>query len=289
MITRFIPIMFVVLWASGFIGAGLSMPYAEPFTLMAIRFCIAAAIMTLWALASKSLWPKGVEFFHAALIGSLIHGIYLSALFWAVNHGLPAGMSGLVSGLQPMMIMVIAALLLKERATPAQWAGLLIGFSGVVMVIWPKFSISGGVDPQSLGVAFFGVVAISIGTVWQKKFGAAGDLKAGTAVQYIAAAFITGIAAFAFETRIIEWTPQLIFALAWLTLAISIGAILALMVMLREGAIAKVASLFYLVPGTAAIMAYLIFGETLNLIQIIGMIITTLGVALTTRRKVTSA
>lgn len=281
---RFFPVMFVLLWATGFIGAGLSMPYAEPFTFMAMRFLIAAAIMTVWALASHSVWPKGRVLLHAAIAGSLIHGVYLSALFWAVHHGLPAGMSGLVAGLQPMLTTLIAAAILGEKASGRQWLGLLVGFCGVAMVVWPKFSAGSGVDPESLAVALVAVVAISTGTVWQKRFGTAGDLKAGTAVQYIAAAALTLIGAFVFETRVVVWSPQLIFALVWLTLAISIGAILALLVMIREGAMSSVASLFYLVPGTAAVMAWLIFGETLSLVQIAGMAVTTLGVALTTRR-----
>ncbi|MHC5231818.1 DMT family transporter [Brucella sp. LJL56] len=285
MAARFFPIMFVLLWATGFIGAGLAMPYAEPFTFMAVRFSIAAVIMTLWALASKAVWPKGPVLVHAAIAGCLIHGAYLSALFWAVHHGLPAGMSGLVAGLQPMLTTLIAAMLLGERASGRQWAGLLIGFLGVAMVVWPKFSAGSGVDPKSLAAAFFAVLAISTGTVWQKRFGTTGDLKTGTAVQYIAAAALTALCAFAFETRVMIWSPQLIFALVWLTLAISIGAILALLVMIREGAMSKVASLFYLVPGTAAIMAYLIFDETLGPIQISGMGITTLGVALTTIKR----
>ncbi|KAB2698445.1 DMT family transporter [Brucella haematophila] len=285
MAARFFPIMFVLLWATGFIGAGLSMPYAEPFTFMAVRFSIAAVIMTLWALASRAAWPKGATLVHAAIAGCLIHGAYLSALFWAVHHGLPAGMSGLVAGLQPMLTTLIAAMLLGERASGRQWAGLLIGFLGVAMVVWPKFSAGSGVDPKSLAAAFFAVLAISTGTVWQKRFGTTGDLKTGTAVQYIAAAALTALCAFSFETRVIIWSPQLIFALVWLTLAISIGAILALLVMIREGAMSKVASLFYLVPGAAAIMAYLIFGETLGPIQIAGMVVTTLGVALTTMKR----
>ncbi len=285
MAARFFPIMFVLLWATGFIGAGLSMPYAEPFTFMAVRFSIAAVIMTLWALASRATWPKGATLVHAAIAGCLIHGAYLSALFWAVHHGLPAGMSGLVAGLQPMLTTLIAAMLLGERASGRQWAGLLIGFFGVAMVVWPKFSAGSGVDPKSLAAAFFAVLAISTGTVWQKRFGTTGDLKTGTAVQYIAAAALTALCAFSFETRVMIWSPQLIFALVWLTLAISIGAILALLVMICEGAMSKVASLFYLVPGTAAIMAYLIFGETLGPIQIAGMVVTTLGVALTTMKR----
>ncbi|MFC4626560.1 DMT family transporter [Daeguia caeni] len=283
---RYYPIMFVLLWATGFIGAGLSMPYAEPLTFMAMRFAIAAVIMVLWSLWSRSIWPKGWALVNAAIAGCLIHGIYLSTMFWAVHRGLPAGMAGLVSGLQPMITMIMAALVLGERASGRQWFGLVVGFGGVAMVVWPKFSASGGgVDPQTMTACFCAVLAISLGTVWQKRFGSAGDLRSGTAVQYIAAGILCTVLAFLLETREVEWTPDLIIALVWLTLALSIGAILALLVLIREGAIAKVASLFYLVPGTAAILAYFVFGETLNLVQIIGMVVTTFGVAMATARR----
>lgn len=283
---KYFPIMFVLLWATGFIGAGLSMPYAEPFTFMMVRFFIAAIILASWAVLSRSAWPKGTAIVNAAITGCLIHGIYLSALFWAVHRGLPAGMSGLVAGLQPMITTLIAAILLKERTKPQQIVGLLVGFAGVAMVVWPKFSFdSQGVNPVTLSAALCAVLAISLGTVWQKRFGAKMDLKTGTAVQYFAAAILTGLASLLFETRHIILSPQLIFAFVWLVLVLSIGAIMALMVMIREGAVSKVSSLFYLVPGTAAIMAYLLFGETLSAIQIAGMVVATLGVALTNVKR----
>ncbi|MBK3745780.1 DMT family transporter [Paraburkholderia aspalathi] len=286
MAVRYFPILFVLLWATGFIGAGLAMPYAEPFTFMTVRFFIAAAILGIWALLSRATWPTKAALLHAMIAGCLIHGIYLSAIFWAVHQGLPAGMSGLVAGLQPMMITVIAALLLRERPRAQQILGLVIGFIGVAMVVWPKFSLNTeGTNPVTLMAAFIGVLAISLGTVWQKRFGGAIDLKTGTTVQYLAAGALTGIAALLFETQQIIFSPQLIFAMVWLVLVLSIGAILALLVMIREGAVSKVASLFYLVPGAAAIMAYFLFGETLSLIQIGGMLVTTLGVALTTFKR----
>lgn len=282
MAARFFPILFVFLWATGFIGAGLSMPYAEPFSFMAVRFFIAAFILGSWALLTNSIWPKGQVFFHSIIIGCLIHGIYLSAVFWAVHQGLPAGMTGLVAGLQPMITAIMAAFILKERVHPKQMLGLVIGFIGVGFVVWPKFSLNNaGVNPVTLGAALVAVLSISLGTVWQKRFGTKTDLKAGTTVQYIGAACLTAIAAYFFETGEFTVSPQLIFAMIWLVFAISVGAILALMVMIKEGAVSKVASLFYLVPASAAIMAYLFFGEKLDMLQIVGMAITTLGVALT--------
>lgn len=289
MAVRFFPILFVFLWATGFIGAGLSMPYAEPFSFMTVRFLLAASILGCWALLTKSVWPKGKTFLHSIITGCLIHGGYLSGVFWAVHQGLPAGMSGLVAGLQPMITAIMAALILGERVHPKQMAGLLIGFIGVSLVIWPKFSFdNAGVNPVTLGAALFAVLSISLGTVWQKRFGSKTDLKAGTTVQYIGAGIITAIAAYFFETGAFILSPQLVFAMTWLVLAISVGAILALMVMIKEGAVSKVASLFYLVPATAAIMAYFLFGESLEGLQIAGMVVTTIGVALTVMGKKTA-
>lgn len=286
MLVRLFPVIFVFLWATGFIGAGLSMPYAEPFSFMTVRFLLAGLIFAVWALASGVIWPRRKAFLQAGVTGLLIHAIYLSAIFWAVRHGLPAGIVGLVSGLQPMVTLVIAAIFLRERIKQQQILGLVAGFIGVAMVISPKLSAgSDAIDPVTLIAAFIGVLSISSGTVWQKRFGSAMDLKAGTAIQYLAAGLFTLVCAMLFETGTFTLTPELIIALVWLTVAISVGAVLALMIMIREGALSKVSSLFYLVPAAAAIMAYLLFGETLNMLQIAGMLITTIGVALTSIQR----
>ncbi|MFK4824787.1 DMT family transporter [Paenochrobactrum sp. BZR 588] len=286
MLVRLFPVLFVFLWATGFIGAGLSMPYAEPFSFMTMRFLFAGLIFTVWALATGVVWPRRKAFMQAGVTGLLIHAIYLSAIFWAVRHGLPAGIVGLVSGLQPMVTLLIAAMFLGERIKQQQILGLLAGFIGVAMVISPKLAAgSDAIDPVTLIAAFIGVVSISSGTVWQKRYGSAMDLKAGTAIQYLAAGLFTLVCAILFETGTIVWARELIFALIWLTVAISVGAVLALMVMIREGALSKVSSLFYLVPAAAAIMAYILFGETLNMLQIAGMLVTTIGVALTSMKR----
>ncbi|MBB6260898.1 drug/metabolite transporter (DMT)-like permease [Paenochrobactrum gallinarii] len=282
MLVRLFPVFFVFLWATGFIGAGLAMPYAEPFSFMTVRFIFAGLIFGIWALSSGVVWPRRKAFVQAGITGLLIHAIYLSAIFWAVRHGLPAGIVGLVSGLQPMITLLIAAIFLGERIKQQQVLGLVAGFIGVAMVISPKLSAgSDAIDPVTLLAALIGVLAISSGTVWQKRFGSAMDLKAGTAIQYLAAGMFTLICAVLFETGRFQLTSELIIALVWLTIVISVGAVLALMVMIREGALSKVSSLFYLVPAAAAIMAYVLFGETLNLLQIAGMLVTTIGVALT--------
>jgi len=280
---RYFPALFVLLWATGFIGAGYAMPYAEPFGFMTVRFFLAAAILGVWAIASGSRWPSPRGAFHAAIAGCLIHGIYLSGVFWAVHRGLPAGMSALVVGLQPLITTLIAGATLGEKIERRHRAGLAIGFIGVVMVLWPKFSLdTGGINAVTVGVVFLAVLAISTGTVWQKRFVGQVDLKTGTTVQYLAAGVLTAILSLFFENHQVIWSPWLLFAMGWLVLVLSIGAVLLLMVLIREGAVSKVASLFYLVPGTTALMAYFLFGETLNLVQFVGMVITTFGVALAT-------
>jgi len=283
---KYFPALFVFLWATGFIGAGLAMPYAEPFWFMTARFFIAAIILAIWALATGARWPDKRGLVNAAIVGCLIHGIYLSGVFWAVRHGLPAGMTALVSGLQPLITTLIAALFLRETVLPRQWLGLLIGFCGVALVVAPKFSLSsGGINPATLSAALAAVMAISIGTVWQKRFAVKIDLRTGTTVQYIAAGILTGLLSLTFETQTVIWSPELLFAMLWLVVVLSIGAILLLLILIGQGEVSKVASFFYLVPGTAAIMAYLLFGETLTLVQIAGMVLTTFGVALATLQK----
>jgi drug/metabolite transporter (DMT)-like permease len=200
-------------------------------------------------------------------------------------------MSALVVGLQPLITALIAGLVLGETIQPRHWAGLAVGCIGVAMVLWPKLVISsGGITPATVSAAIFSVIAISIGTVWQKRFAGNIDLKAGTTLQYLGAAVLTGICSLFLETHIIIWSGELVFAMFWLVFVLSIGAVLLLMLLIKQGAVSKVASLFYLVPGVTALMAYALFGETLTPFQLVGMVIASLGVALSTgQRRVASS
>ncbi|MGH7006363.1 MAG: DMT family transporter, partial [Alphaproteobacteria bacterium] len=223
---------------------------------------------------------------HAIIAGCLIHGAYLGAVFWAIHHGLPAGMSALVVGLQPLITALIAGVTLGEKIRQRQWIGLAVGFAGVAMVLWPKLSISaGGITPATVGASIFSVLAISAGTVWQKRFVGAIDLKAGTALQYLGAMVLMLVMTLFLESHVIHWSGELVFAMLWLVFVLSIGAVLLLMILINQGAVSKVASLFYLVPGVTALMAYILFGETLTLFQLVGMGIATLGVALSTGQR----
>lgn len=287
---RLIPATFVLLWATGFIGARYAMPWAEPFTFLAIRFVLAVVILgvVILVLGSKRLTPRAA--LHAVLIGMLLHGVYLGGVFWAIHQGLPAGLSALIAGLQPLVTAVLAGALLGEEIRPRHWVGLGIGFVGVVTVLSPKLgAIGGGVTWQTLTASLIAMAGISAGTIWQKRVGTTGDLVTGTFWQYVGAAMLMMLASVLFETRQVTVNGELIFALAWLVFVLSIGAIFLLMVMIRDGAMSKVASLFYLVPAVTAVIAWVLFGEELSLVQLIGMAIATLGVGLATAQPGTRA
>lgn len=280
---RFIPSLFVVLWATGFIGARYAMPWAEPFTFLGARFVIAAVIFAFLAVVLHARRLPARTACHAMGAGVLMHGVYLGGTFWAVRHGMPAGLSALVAGLQPLVTAVMAGQLLGEKIQPRHWLGLGIGLAGVILVLWPKFGVAGsGITPATLGASICAVLAISAGTIWQKRHGSGGDLVTGTFWQYVGGAAVAVPIALLFETRTVVLNGELVFAMTWLVLVLSVGAIFLLMILIRDGEMSKVGSLFYLVPAVTALMAWALFGETLTPVQIIGMAITTLGVGLAT-------
>lgn len=282
---RFIPASFVVLWATGFIGARYAMPWAEPFTFLAARFVIAALLLAGLMLVLGSKRATRAEALHATVAGILMHGVYLGAVFWAIHRGMPAGLSALIVGLQPLITAVLAGKFLGEAILPRHWAGLAVGLIGVVIVLWPKLgALGGGVTPETLVASLVSVLGMSAGTIWQKRYASGGDLVAATMWQYIGGGALMILASLAFETRTVIINGELIFAMAWLVLVLSIGAIFLLMVMIRDGEMSKVASLFYLVPAVTAVIAWALFGEQLSLVQIVGMAIATLGVGLATAR-----
>ncbi|MDH4987945.1 EamA family transporter [Aminobacter anthyllidis] len=287
---RLIPATFVLLWATGFIGARYAMPWAEPFTFLAVRFVLAFLLLGAVMLALGSARLPRRAALHAVLIGMLLHGVYLGGVFWAIHQGLPAGLSALIAGLQPLVTAVLAGKLLGEEIKPRHWVGLAVGFVGVVIVLSPKLgALGGGVTWQTLTASVIAMAGISAGTIWQKRVGTTGDLVTGTFWQYVGAAILTTVASMIFEKQQMTVNGELIFAMAWLVFVLSIGAIFLLMVMIRDGAMSKVASLFYLVPSVTAVIAWALFGEQLSAIQLVGMVIATLGVGLATAQPGTRA
>lgn len=275
----FFPALFVLLWSTGFIGARYAMPLVEPFTFLSMRYALALAILLPMILLGGAAWPDRRTGLHAAIAGSLIHGAYLGGVFLAIRLGLPAGIAALVVGLQPLTTALLASRVLCEHITPRHWVGLGLGLLGVGLVILPQLGSDPAFGWTTLTPVFVAMLAISVGTIWQKRFVGGVDLRTGTFHQYLGALVPSLAIAFVFEDHGVQWTGELVFALFWLTVVLSIGAIFLLLFLIREGAVSKVASLMYLTPGVTAIMAFGLFGETLSPVQLAGLLIAGVGVA----------
>ncbi len=266
------PGIFVLLWSTGFIGSKLGAPYIEPFAFLTVRFALVLPVLALIAVASGAHWPRGGRAWgHAILAGAMIHGVYLGAIFYAIDNGMPAGVTALVLGLQPLMTALIAGPMLGEAIARRHWAGLALGAAGLALVVLPKLgAAASGMTPANTLICLVAVAGISLGTVYQKKHAGTTDLVSGTVVQYFGALAIVAPLSLA-ESWHITWSGELVFAMAWLVLVLSVGAILLLMVLIRAGSAARVASLFYLVPVATTVESYFLFGETLVPAQIAGM------------------
>jgi len=277
------PWIFVLMWSTGFIGARFGLPYIEPFTFLLIRFIIAAALLGAIGLALRAPRPSRAHAGHSAVVGLLLHGGYLGGVFLAIDRGMPAGVSALIVSLQPILTALLAQATLGERVSPRQWAGLALGLAGVSLVVGEKLG-QGGVAPAisafTLGAALVALLCTTLGTLYQKRHGAGIPLVGGTLAQYLAAAALMLPLSLAFETRQIQWTPELAFALGWLVLVLSLGAILLLMLIIRRTSAARTASLFYLVPPATALEAFLLFGERFGPLALAGLALASAGVAL---------
>ena len=279
------PLAFVGIWATGFIVARFAAPHAEPLTFLTMRYVLSALVFTLIALAAGASWPRTARGWRDALAaGVLMQGMYLGAVFWSVRHGLPAGISALVCGLQPVLTAALATPLLGERVGPRRWAGILAGFAGVVLVLAPGVGGAGGGLPLfPLGVCFAGMAALTLGTIWQKRTAAGADLRTNAAVQFLGAAAATAPVMALTEEGRFDASWEVWAALLWAVLGLSVGAISLLLLLIRRGAVAGVASLFYLVPPTVAVLAFVLFGERLAPVQILGMGVAAAGVAVAGR------
>lgn len=277
------PGTFVVLWASGFIGGKLGLPYVEPATFLLLRFALVIALMLPLALLWRAPWPSTPrQVFHIGVAGILMQACYLCGVFAAIHHGMSAGLVALIVGMQPVLTAFVAAPLLGERVSRRQWAGLVLGLAGVALVVTQKASLA-GLSAWSLGFALVALAGITFGTMYQKRFCGPFDLRSGSVIQFVAASFALAPFALLFESGVVHWSFDLVFALAWLVLVLSIGAISMLTLLIRRGAVTKVASLMYLTPPVTAVMAWLMFGETLSTQALLGLALAALGVAIVVR------
>jgi len=278
-VLRFAPLLFVVLWSTGFIGAKYGLPHAEPLSFLLVRYLLVVSLMTVIALAMRAPWPKdGRQWFHIGVSGLLVHAIYLGGVFVSISKGLPAGVASLVVGIQPLLTAVGAGWLLNEAVLARQWLGLVLGFVGVAMVVSGKIGRGFGLD--ALWPALAALAGITAGTLYQKRFCPSFDWRTGAIAQFLPTAVATGIVVGLSDNFRVEWAPDFIFALAWLVLVLSLGAISLLNMLIRKGTAVNLASLFYLVPPCTALIAWFLFDERLAGMALAGMALAVWGVYL---------
>lgn len=277
----FTPVLFVALWSTGFIGAKFGLPDAQPLTFLSLRYAIVLVLMGALAWATRAPWPRTArEWLHIGVSGLLVHAVYLGGVFIAIGKGLPAGVAALVVGLQPVLTALGADAWLGERVRPTQWLGLVLGFVGVGLVVAHKVGAgaSGDVLLSMLLPVVVALLAITAGTLYQKRYCQSFDLRTGSVIQFLPSLLATLLVASLTETLQIHWTGSFVFALAWLVLVLSLGAVSLLNVLIRSGSAVNVASLFYLVPPCTALIAWALFGETLTGLALLGMGVTVFGV-----------
>jgi len=280
-----LPLLFIAMWSSGYVVGKLAVPYAAPFTLLTLRFGLGAALLLLIALATRAPWPSSRKAVgHLVVVGLLIQALQFSGLYTALKLGVSAGESALIVGTMPVFTALGAALMLGERANAKQWLGMAGGVLGVLLVVWHKL----GAGTASIGAYACAAVAlagIALGTLYQKKYCAGMDLRSGGFVQLAVATLVALPLSLGLEGFDVRWTPTLVFASGWLSIVNSIGATSLLFILMRKGQASKVASLFYLIPGVTALLAFAVLGETLNALSLAGFVATGAAVWLCTRAR----
>jgi|SRR5579871_5757262 len=279
---RAAPAVFVLLWSTGFIATKYLLHNAEPLTSLAIRMTLVVGLMAIIAAIARPKWPDLAGVRHSIVAGLLVHGFYLGGTAVAISLSIPAGLSALMPGLQPILTSTIANRWLGERVSPLQWIGLLLGLAGVVLILHDR-PLTGQAGWGWLA-SVVSLVSITLGTLYQRRFCGGIDWRAGTLVQYLAVMVLFSAGAFLFETREVHWTAEFVLSVAWLAVVLSIGSIGLLYWLIRRSAATSVASLFYLVPAVTSAMAYVLFGEKLDAIALVGMAACAAAVFVVNRR-----
>ena len=267
--------------------AKFGLPYAPPLTFILLRCLLVVAVLILWIVLARIAWPKG-SILHLAVAGLLLQAGYLGGVWCAIKIGMPAGLSALIVGMQPILT-AAAAPLIGETVRRRQWYGLALGLAGVTLVVYSKLDLA-GLTPLAIGYCLFALVSITAGTMYQRRFCPSFDLRTGTAIQFGATvAIMLPLAIWledldpAFST--VKWTPEFVGSLVWSVFALSIGAIFLLFKLIRRSEATSVTSLLYLTPPTTAIMAYFAFGESLGIAGVLGMLVAVAGVALVVKKQ----
>jgi len=279
----FIPVLFVLLWSTGFIMARLGMKTAEPASFLSIRFALAAILLVAIAVLFPKLRTMKIDWIqivHAAVAGVLLQAVYLGGVFAGVNEGIGAGLSSLIVGIQPVLTVLLAALWLSEKINWSKLIGITMGFAGVALVTAQWGQTEGVITVKGIGFCVAALLGITLGTLYQKRFCQKLDLHFNMIAQYVASVLFLIPFALAFESYAINWTPQLVWVLFWLVVVLSIGAVFLLMWLIKVGEAGRVSTLFFLVPPVVAVEAWLLFDEPLTLTVITGTLLCVVGVAI---------
>jgi drug/metabolite transporter (DMT)-like permease len=275
------PALFVLLWSTGFVGGRFVIPYADPLTFTSIRFAIVVALLVSFvSISRRRQFPRQLSMWgHLAVSGVLIHAGFVGGVFIALDLGVDIGIASLIAGTQPLLTAIVVIPLLGETLSRRQWVGFVVGFLGLMMVVLKAMEV-GALPFWGLVGCIVGLCGITFGSLYQKRFVVGIDLLTGSMIQFSAALIPCLLWAFMFETRTIEWNTTVILTLFWMCLGLSIGAITTLLFLIREGAASRVSSLFYLVPPVTAVQGFWLFGERLSALQVAGIGMAAIGVAL---------
>jgi drug/metabolite transporter (DMT)-like permease len=276
---RAAPLTFVFLWSTGFISAKYGMPYAEPLTFLFARMGLVVLVLAGVVAVMRVPLPGPLDAWHSLVAGFLVQTLYLGGVFVALSTGVPAGISALIPGLQPILTATLASRFLGERVAALQWGGLVLGLVGVLLVLNDRNVAMSG---NALGwiASVVSLLGITLGTLYQKRYCGAIDWRSGNLVQFAGSAAMFAIGSWVFETRPIEWALPFMLALGWSVIVLSVLTIALMYWLIRRVPASRVASLFYLVPAVTALIAWLMFGETLNALAIAGMVLCAVGVVL---------
>jgi drug/metabolite transporter (DMT)-like permease len=281
MLLRLAPWLFVSLWSTGYIAMKFAAPFAEPFTFLSVRFALVVAILAPFLLAS-GWWRIGWRDASAAfVVGSLMHGIYLGGIFWAIKQGMPASVAAIIISLQPLVSASLVAPILGERVEARHWLGLFLGLAGAVIVLLPGAKLDSAViRVDMLLMSILALCSITVGTTLQKMWFAHVDVRASLLPQYVGACTVMALAAFLFEDRVLTWSVEAVAAMAWLVLVLSLGAISLFLMLLRRNEVWRTVTLFYLIPPFTAVTAWLLFDERLGMMQLLGMVLVVIAMLL---------
>lgn len=278
---RAAPALFVVLWSTGFIVNKVALLSTGPLTWLSIRMAVTICVLLVIVAVTRPPWPKGAQIGHSIVAGLLLHGVYLACVMLALAQNVPAGLSALIPGMQPILTSTLASRFLGERVRPLQWGGLLLGLVGVGLVLHGR-ALSG---PSSWGwiASIVSLIGITLGTLYQKRFAGHVDWRTGNIVQYAAAGCLFVFGAVATEPLSVRWDTQFVAVLGWAALVLSVGSVALFFWLIRRSGATEVASLFYLVPAITAAMAFALFGERLDAVALCGMVLCAGGVLLVNR------